>query len=70
MTADVRAWLQALAPRLGPSRLARGTPLATGESHANYEVIYAPKLTGYATLDTESWTQNDGWGWTLTVEEA
>jgi len=43
--------------------------LATGESHDNYEVIYAPQIVGYATLD-ESWQQNDGWGWNLTVEEA
>lgn len=29
MTADVRAWLQALAPHLDPSRLERGVPLAS-----------------------------------------
>jgi hypothetical protein len=44
--------------------------LATGETHGSYEVIYAPKLTGYAELSTDTYTQNDGWGWTLTVEEA
>ncbi len=44
--------------------------LATGETHGSYEVIYAPKITGYAELSTDSFVQNDGWGWTLTVEEA
>jgi hypothetical protein len=44
--------------------------LATGETHGSYEIVYAPKLTGYATLDSESFQQNDGWGWSLTVEEA
>lgn len=44
--------------------------LASGEAHGSYEVVYAPKLTGYAELTTDSFTQNDGWSWSLTVEEA
>lgn len=43
--------------------------LATGETHGGYEVVYAPKITGYAEV-TEAWTQNDGWSWSLVVEEA
>src|SRR5512139_735824 len=44
--------------------------LATGESHEHYEVIYLPKLTCYVDPPTESFTQNDGWSWSLRAEEA
>ena len=43
--------------------------LATGESHEHYEVIYLPKLTVYADRPTETYTQNDGCGWSLRAEE-
>jgi hypothetical protein len=44
--------------------------LASGEAHAGYEVIYAPKFSGYAELTADQFQQNDGWGWTLVVEQA
>lgn len=44
--------------------------LASGESHEHYEVIYLPKLTCYVDPPTETYTQNDGWGWSLRAEEA
>jgi hypothetical protein len=53
-----------------------GTPnvvtitLATGETHAGYEVIYLPKIVGYAELSAEGYQQNDGFNWSLVVEEA
>lgn len=43
--------------------------LATGESHDFYEVVYIPKLTVYADPPTETYTQNNGWGWSLRAEE-
>jgi hypothetical protein len=55
---------------------ASGTPnivtitLASGETHAGYEVIYLPKLVGYAELQSEGYQQNDGFSWSLVVEEA
>lgn len=44
--------------------------LATGETHNQYEVVYFPKLTVFASPPEESWTQNDGFSWTLRAEEA
>jgi hypothetical protein len=44
--------------------------LATGETHAGYEVVYLPKITGYAELQSEGYQQNDGFSWSLVVEEA
>ena len=44
--------------------------LATGETHAGYEVVYLPKLTGYAELRSDEYQQNQGFGWSLVVEEA
>jgi hypothetical protein len=44
--------------------------LASGETHAGYEVIYLPKLVGYAELQSEGYQQNDGFSWSLVVEEA
>jgi hypothetical protein len=44
--------------------------LATGETHAGYEVIYLPKIVGYAELSAEGYQQNDGFNWSLVVEEA
>ena len=44
--------------------------LASGEAHNSYEVIYLPKLTGYAELRSEEYQQNGGFGWSLVVEEA
>ena len=44
--------------------------LASGETHDGYEVIYFPKIVGYPELSQEGYTQNDGFGWTLVVEEA
>ena len=44
--------------------------LATGETHAGYEVIYLPKIVGYAELQADGYQQNDGFNWSLVVEEA
>jgi hypothetical protein len=44
--------------------------LASGEAHDSYEVLYAPKFTGYAELTADNFVQNDGWSWQLVVEEA
>jgi hypothetical protein len=44
--------------------------LASGETNEGYEVCFFPKITGYPTLSEESYTQNDGFSWSLTVEEA
>jgi hypothetical protein len=43
--------------------------LASGEEHDWYEMVWLPKLTGYATLTSEEYQQNGGWGWTLTIEQ-
>ncbi len=44
--------------------------LATGESHDHYEVVYLPLLTVIAERPVESFTQNEGWSWSLRAEEA
>jgi hypothetical protein len=44
--------------------------LASGETNEGYEVCYFPKLTGYPTLSEETYTQNDGFSWSLSLEEA
>jgi hypothetical protein len=44
--------------------------LASGETNEGYEIVYGPKLTGYPSLSEETYTQNDGFSWSLTVEEA
>jgi hypothetical protein len=44
--------------------------LATGETHGGYEVVYLPKITGYAELQSDGYQQNDGFNWSLVVEEA
>ena len=60
----------------GTGTTASGTPnvvnitLASGESNDAYEVVYWPKLTCFASPPEESWTQNDGFSWTLRAEEA
>jgi hypothetical protein len=33
-------------------------------------VIYLPKIVGYAELSSEGYQQNDGFNWSLVVEEA
>jgi hypothetical protein len=60
----------------GAGTTASGAPnvvnvtLATGESYSAYEVVYFPKLTVYASPPEETYTQNDGFSWTLRAEEA
>ena len=43
---------------------------ATGETHGGYEVVYLPKIVGYAELSAEGYQQNVGFSWSLVVEEA
>ena len=60
----------------GAYTMASGTPnivnitLASGEDHDYYEVVYFPSLVCFASPPEETWTQNDGFSWTLRAEEA